>query len=283
MSFSQIAVPPHSRYERYTDDPDFTLLATSLSGKLSRLHSSTSRLRTQLSLLGTRKDTPPVRERVHRLLEETRAGFAPASADVKRLQAWPDVMSPVQRYAQEKLARQLQDVLQEFQSVQRLAAEKTRLALPAPEPEPEGEEEAVDHEYREDEREGEGEGGQRLLVRQSDVEIHGLMIEDRESQLRDIEQGIQDISIIFGELGRIVGEQAPGIDRIDESVARAAQHQKLAAGELGSAHRRQKSMRKCHCWFLLGLITLLAFVLLMVSPPYFLLSNAVLRCAVWCL
>ena len=76
---------------QYHDDPEFHRLTEGLSNQLFTLTSNISRLSNQIALLGTKRDTDRVRERVHNLLEETRGGFKDAGEDLKKLQSWEDV------------------------------------------------------------------------------------------------------------------------------------------------------------------------------------------------
>lgn len=76
---------------QYRDDPGFDHLAESLSDRLFTLTSNISRLSNQIALLGTKRDTERVRERVHNLLEETRAGFKDVGDGLKKIQQWEDV------------------------------------------------------------------------------------------------------------------------------------------------------------------------------------------------
>lgn len=77
--------------QQYRDDPGFDHLAESLSDQLFTLTSNISRLSNQVALLGTKRDTERVRERVHNLLEETRAGFKDVGDGLKKIQQWEDV------------------------------------------------------------------------------------------------------------------------------------------------------------------------------------------------
>lgn len=75
----------------YHDDPDFQRLTQSLSNQLFALTSNISHLSNQIALLGTKRDTERVRERVHNLLEETREGFRDVGDGLKKVQMWEDV------------------------------------------------------------------------------------------------------------------------------------------------------------------------------------------------
>lgn len=76
---------------QYRDDPEFHRLTETLSNQLFNLTSNISRLSNQIALLGTKRDTDRVRERVHDLLEETRSGFKDVGDGMKKVTAWEDV------------------------------------------------------------------------------------------------------------------------------------------------------------------------------------------------
>lgn len=95
MSFDRLssleAQPRQQNPSSYHDDPEFQRLTDSLSDKLFTLTSNITRLSNQIALLGTKRDTDRVRERVHDLLEETRDGFRDVGEGVKKVQTWEDV------------------------------------------------------------------------------------------------------------------------------------------------------------------------------------------------
>jgi hypothetical protein len=75
----------------YQDDPEFNRFTEDLSVKLFGLTSNISRLSQQVGLLGTKRDTERVRERVHDLLEEAREGFKDVGEGIKKVTAWDDL------------------------------------------------------------------------------------------------------------------------------------------------------------------------------------------------
>ena len=86
------AQPPQYRDDPETlSSPAFDATAENLSVKLFGLTSSISRLRQQIELLGTKRDTERVRERISDLLEEVREGFKDAGEGVRKLAVWEDL------------------------------------------------------------------------------------------------------------------------------------------------------------------------------------------------
>ena len=76
---------------QYQDDPEFNDFSQRLSDRLFELTSNVSRLSSQIALLGTRRETERVRERVKDLIEEGSNGFKQAGEDLKKVIQWEDV------------------------------------------------------------------------------------------------------------------------------------------------------------------------------------------------
>ncbi|KAG9617534.1 t-SNARE, partial [Aureobasidium melanogenum] len=114
----------------YQDDPEFNSFTTDLSDRLFSLTANISRLSSQVALLGTKRETDRVRERVQDLLEETSASFKDIGDGLKKVQAWHD-LGPAQKYTQGKLNQEFKASLTEFQTLQRTALEKQRASATA--------------------------------------------------------------------------------------------------------------------------------------------------------
>lgn len=93
-SNTRIAQPTNWRRSddpEYQDDPEFNSFTTDLSDRLFSLTANISRLSSQVALLGTKRETDRVRERVQDLLEETSASFKDIGDGLKKVQAWHDL------------------------------------------------------------------------------------------------------------------------------------------------------------------------------------------------
>lgn len=98
MSFDQLSSlesqPTTTRRQddsQYSDDPEFQRLSQELMTKLFTLTGNISRLSNEIALLGTKRDTERVRERVHDLLDESKETFKDVGEGVKKIQSWEDV------------------------------------------------------------------------------------------------------------------------------------------------------------------------------------------------
>lgn len=91
MSFDQLSNLESGRRGGYADDPAFQELQYDLKSKLQALLSSNRKLANDVNVLGTKKDTPRLRERVHNSMEKTREMCQAIGEGVKRLQTWEDL------------------------------------------------------------------------------------------------------------------------------------------------------------------------------------------------
>ncbi|KAJ4307212.1 SNAP receptor [Collariella sp. IMI 366227] len=247
MSFDQLSSLEAGRRRggtpSYTDDPEFQRLADDLTDKLFKLNSNNQRLNVQVGHLGTRRDTPRARERVHEYIEESRDLFKEVGEGVKKLQTWEDA-TPAQKYKQQKLSREFQSSLSEFQNLQRQALEKQKASVSAARA-------AVDHEHESPSAAGGPPSPQLLqqqqeltrLAPQDEVDFQEALIIEREAEIRNIEQGVGDLNVLFQQVAQIVTEQGEMLDTIERNVEVVRDDTRGADRELRSAARYQKNAR----------------------------------------
>ncbi|KAK4146428.1 t-SNARE [Dichotomopilus funicola] len=257
----------------YSDDPEFQRLFQELSNKLFKLNGNNQRLSGEVGHLGTRRDTPRVRERVHELIEESRNTFKDVGEGVKKIQAWEDA-TPQQKYNQQKLSRDFQASLSEFQSLQRQALEKQKASISAARA-------AVDDDsagagldsgsqYQQQQQLQHGQPQQlqqqelTRLAPQDEVDFQEALIIEREEEIRNIEQGVGDLNVLFQQVAQIVTEQGEVLDTIERNVEVVRDDTQGADRELRSAARYQKNARSKACCLLVILVVILTIILLAV-------------------
>lgn len=76
---------------QYADDPEFRDFADKLSDDLFALTRNVARLSQETAKLGTKHETPRVRERVKNTVEETSDKFKELGESLKKVVTWPDV------------------------------------------------------------------------------------------------------------------------------------------------------------------------------------------------
>ncbi|MCJ1283841.1 hypothetical protein MMC26_003172 [Xylographa opegraphella] len=249
----------------YRDDPEFDKFSEDLSVKLFSLTSNISRLSSQISLLGTKRDTERVRERVHDLLEESRDVFKDVGEGIKRLTSWED-LSPSQKYTQQKLSREFQASGTEFQSIQRLALEKQRASASATRTAIDSGDSSSLPRYSDDPKQTQvQEQDQLRLASQDEVDFQESLIVERESEIRNIEQSVGELNELFRDVAHIVREQGTVLDTIEVNVQNTATDTRQADVELRSANRYQRQARGKACCLLLILAVVLVVIILVAT------------------
>ncbi|KAI0389136.1 t-SNARE [Xylariaceae sp. FL0594] len=271
MSFDQLSslesgsgAGRRSNNGAYSDDPEFSRLSQSLMNKLFHLQGNISKLRSDISLLGTKRDNPRLRERVSGVLEESTGQFKEVGEGVKKIQGWGDV-TPTQKYSQQKLSREFKAALAEFQSLQRTALDKQRASVSAAKS-------ALDQEHTgEDGPSGHGEELLQLqqqeqvhLAPQDEVDFQDALITEREEEIRHIEEGVSDLNVLFQQVAQIVSEQGEQLQTIENNAVNVRDDTRGADVELRSAARYQKNARSKACCLLLVLAVIMTIVLLAV-------------------
>lgn len=275
MSFDQLSsLESQPRQSAYTDDPEFDRLSQDMMNKLFTLSGNTSRLRTEIGHLGTRRDTARVRERVRDLIDESSETLKQVGEGVKKVQTWGedhggDELTPAQKYKQQKLFREFRSSLEEFQGLQRQALEKQRASVSAAR--------AAAHEEEEGGRDGDnvplsptGQQQQQLmqqdlrLAPQDEVDFQEALIAERETEIQNIEQGVGDLNVLFQQVAQIVTEQGEQLGGIAENVERTHEDTRGADRELRQAARYQKNARSKACCLLIVLAVILTIIVLAV-------------------
>ncbi|KAI1374822.1 t-SNARE, partial [Hypoxylon crocopeplum] len=249
----------------YSDDPEFSRLSQSLMNKLFHLQGNISKLKSDIGLLGTRRDNPRLRERVHAVIEESTEQFKEVGEGIKKIQTWEDA-TPTQKYSQQKLSREFKAALGEFQSLQRTAIEKQRASVTAAKA-------ALDHETTGEGGAQPGVEGEQLqlqqqeqvhLAPQDEVDFQEALITEREEEIRQIEEGVGDLNVLFQQVAQIVTEQGDVLQTIETNAVNVRDDTRGADYELRSAARYQKNARSKACCLLLILAVIMTIVLLAV-------------------
>ncbi|KAF2971462.1 hypothetical protein GQX73_g2043 [Xylaria multiplex] len=263
MSFDQLSsvesgsgAGRRSNNGAYSDDPEFSRLSQGLMNKLFHLQGNISKLRSDISLLGTKRDNPRLRERVSAVLDESTLQFKDVGEGVKKVQAWPDVT---------KLSREFKAALAEFQDLQRTALEKQRASVSAAKV-------ALDPDAAE--AGASGHPGEQLQLQQQQEQVHlaaqdevdfqDALITEREEEIRHIEEGVSDLNVLFQQVAQIVSEQGEQLQTIEDNAVNVRDNTRGADYELRSAARYQKNARSKACCLLLVLAVILTIVLLAV-------------------
>ncbi|KAM0246598.1 hypothetical protein ACHAQJ_010159 [Trichoderma viride] len=242
----------------YSDDPAFQDLQYELKNKLQSLLGNNRKLANDVNVLGTKKDTPRLRERVHDTMEKSREVCKEIGDGVKKLQTWDD-LTKQQKYEQTKISSDFQTAIQEFQGLQRRALEKERASVTAAR---EAQASEITGAGGEEQLQLQQQQQLSQLAPQDEVDFQEALIVEREEEIRNIEQGVGDLNVLFKQVAQIVTEQGQQLITISDTVENIHESTRGADVETRQAARYQKAARNKGCCLLLILAVILTIVLL---------------------
>lgn len=100
------------------------------------------------------------------------------------------------------------------------------------------------------------------LAPQEDVDFQENAIIEREEEIRNIEQGVGDLNVLFRKVAQIVNEQGEDLDTIGANIDNTYNDTRQADIETRQAARYQKAARSKSLCLLLILGIILTIVLL---------------------
>lgn len=190
----------------YSDSPEFDKLNADISDTLFLLNNN---LVTLGRLLKAAQNTGGKRDVVSRALDladETRDRFKTTGEDLKRLKDWEDT-NAAQRFTQQKLGREFATALSEFQTIQKRLAEHEKQEIKMDKQAALESESRGDDQMQLQQQQQQQDVMTQDFMNQSETDQHMTLISEREEEIRNIEQGIEELNEIFSDLGTIVTQQ----------------------------------------------------------------------------
>ncbi|MBA0588445.1 hypothetical protein Gorai_001548 [Gossypium raimondii] len=214
-----------------------------------QINTAVSTFQRLVNTLGTPKDSPDLREKLHKtrlhigqLVKDTSTKLKQASETDHR-----DEVSASKKIIDAKLAKDFQAVLKEFQKAQRLAAERETAYTPfvpqAVLPSSNGtseidlgsdkgaEQKALLVESRR----------QEVVLLDNEIAFNEAIIEERELGIQEIQQKIGEVNEIFKDLAVLVHEQGALIDDIGTHIENSQAATVQAKSHLVKAAKIQRS------------------------------------------
>jgi syntaxin 7 len=163
---------------------------------------------------------------------------------------------------QQKLSREFQSALSTFQDLQRQALEKQKASVSAARAAVDVEGGAPPSAEQVQLLEQQQQQELERLAPQDEVDFQEALIIEREEEIRNIEQGVGDLNVLFQQVAQIVSEQGEQIDTIAYNAQNVQSDTRAADLELRSAARYQKNARSKACCLLLILAVILTIIIL---------------------
>ncbi|XP_050378907.1 syntaxin-22-like [Argentina anserina] len=225
-----------------------------------------------VNTIGTPKDTPELREKLHK----TRLHIGKLVKDTSeklKLASERDHHSEVngrQKVADAKLAKDFQAVLRDFQKAQRLSAERETAYAPfvpqavLPSSYTASEIDVASDKSPEQRALLVESRRQEVLLLDNEITFNEAIIEEREQGIQEIQQQIGEVNEIFKDLAILVHEQGTMIEDIDSNVESSHAATAQAKSHLVKAAKTQRSNSSLTCLLLVifGIVLLIVIIVL---------------------
>uniref|UniRef100_A0A2P2JBD4 Syntaxin-22 n=1 Tax=Rhizophora mucronata TaxID=61149 RepID=A0A2P2JBD4_RHIMU len=234
-----------------------------------QINTAVSAFRRLVDAIGTAKDTPDHRLKLHIARQRILQLVKDTSAKLKSLSELDrhSNVNASKKVEDAKLARDFQTTLEQFQQVQQLASERESTYSPSASPAAASSSDSS--QYAES---GVDRDKQPLLLEQrrqevlrldNEIAFNEAIIEEREQGIRDIEEQIAKANDIFKDLAVLVHDQGVVIDDIQSSINSSAAATTQATVQLAKASKNVKS-RSSWCWWILVIVVLALVIFLLV-------------------
>ncbi|WOL19005.1 syntaxin-22-like [Canna indica] len=202
-----------------------------------------------VNTIGTPKDTPALREKLHnmrlqisQLVKDTSSKLKRASETDHRAE-----VSASKKVADAKLAKDFQNILNEFQKLQRLSAERETAFAPLvpredlPSSYAVNEADSNSNKTLEQRTVLAESRRQELVLLDNEIVFNEAIIEEREQGIQEIQQQIGQVNEIFKDLAVLVHDQGVVIDDINSHIENSHAATVQAKTQLKKAAKTQNS------------------------------------------
>ncbi|MQM21435.1 hypothetical protein Taro_054475 [Colocasia esculenta] len=237
-----------------------------------QINTAVSTFQRLVNTLGTPKDTPELREKLHKtrlhigqLVKDTSAKLKQASETDHRAD-----VSASKKIADAKLAKDFQAVLKEFQKAQRLAAERETAYAPfVPQAVLPSSYTASEIDLSSDKTPEQRallveSRRQEVLLLDNEIIFNEAIIEEREQGIQEIQQQIGEVNEIFKDLAVLVHDQGTMIDDIESHIGNTQAATAQAKSQLAKASKTQRSNSSLTCLLLVifGIVLLIVIIVI---------------------
>ncbi|CAL5188468.1 unnamed protein product [Lathyrus oleraceus] len=235
-----------------------------------QINTAVSTFQRLVNTLGTPKDTPELREKLHKtrlhigqLVKDTSDKLKQAS----EIDHHVDV-DATKKIADAKLAKDFQAVLKEFQKAQRLAAERETAYTPFVPQDAQPSSYTVSGVGVSSDKSQEQRAllveskRQEVISLDNEISFNEAIIEEREQGIQEVQQQIGEVNEIFKDLAVLVHEQGAMIDDIGSNIEHSHEATAQAKSELVKASKTQRSSSSLVCLLLVifGIVLLIIII-----------------------
>ncbi|CAB3226146.1 unnamed protein product [Arctia plantaginis] len=246
---------------------NYQRLTQTITSNIKKISQNVSSMSKMVNQLQTPQDSQELRNQLRQIQNYTQKLAKDTSSLIMELMKLP-TDQPAQKLSRERLSDEYMLILSSFQATQRLAAQKTKEEVKKQRAQSFslGDPFAMG---------GQSSGNKELVelgeptVRQQeqltmDTERNLVELEERERDIRSLENDIMDVNQIFKELGTMIYTQGEVVDSIESSVEHATQNVEAGTTQLREAANYKNKLRKKKVYLLLALIIIISIILILV-------------------
>ncbi|XP_059366031.1 syntaxin-12 [Carassius carassius] len=243
----------YGRTEQRAPPKDFSSLIQTCSSNIQKITQNTAQIKSLVNQLGTKQDTSDLREKLQQVQHYTNQL---AKETNKHLKDLGSLSLPVslseqrqQKIQKDRLMNDFSAALNNFQAVQRRAAEKEKESVARARAGSGLSAEDGGHEDQLVSFENNDDWGmtttqtEDVAITEEDLEL----IKERETAIQQLESDILDVNQIFKDLAVMIHDQGEMIDSIEANVESAEVHVERGAEQLQRAAQYQQKSRKKMC------------------------------------
>uniref|UniRef100_A0A1I8HYU0 t-SNARE coiled-coil homology domain-containing protein n=2 Tax=Macrostomum lignano TaxID=282301 RepID=A0A1I8HYU0_9PLAT len=252
------------------DDDAFNRLASDIARQVDSIKSNANQIKSLALSIGTERDSSDRRQQLHSLTHTTRA-LCQAAADQLR-----DGLAPMcvglaggaRRAQKDRLLDKLAKAAGDFQEAQRLVQSREREQVGQQKRAASGVEAAFNSDAQPPPPSGAEDNSNPFTLENAQMQATADLqddlqaAEERESQLRQLEQDIVGINEMFKDLAQMVHEQGDMVDSIEDHVGQAVMQVDEGNKNLKQAVTYQKSARRKK--IIIALVVIVALAILAV-------------------
>ncbi|XP_068603177.1 syntaxin-12 isoform X2 [Brachionichthys hirsutus] len=244
----------YGKAESYRCVPrDFNSLIQTCSSNIQRITQNTAQIKSMVSQLGTKQDTSELQDNLQQMQHDTNQLAKETNKYLKEFGSVPLPLSlseqRQQKIQRDRLMNDFSAVLNNFQAVQRRAAEKEKESVARARAgsrlsaeDSSWDEKLVSFDNQEDWGQVSTQADE-MAITEEDLDL----IKDRETNIRQLESDIMDVNQIFKDLAVMIHDQGEMIDSIEANVEHAEVHVERGTEQLHRAAVYQQKSRKKMC------------------------------------
>ncbi|CAL8297202.1 unnamed protein product [Lota lota] len=249
---------------------DFGTVLQTCSANIQKITQNTAQIKGIVGQLGTRQDNSELQDRLQQMQHTTNQLAKETNKHLKDLGSIPLPISPSeqastsrqQKLQRDRLMNDFSAALNNFQAVQRRAADKEKESVARARAgsrlsaeDSAGDEQLVSFDNQEDWAQTSVQT-EEAAITEEDLEL----IKDRETNIRQLESDILDVNQIFKDLAVMIHDQGDMIDSIEANVESAEVHVERGGEQLQRAAYYQQKSRKKMCILALVMSVVLAIL-----------------------